>query len=277
MKLKQTVTLDYARAGMAAPAQEAVLDCLLLPASAEMPYRKQKPMVIICPGGGYQNRSDREAEPIAMKFLAEGFHTAILRYHVAPARYPLAALELAWSVQTCRAHADEWNILPDQIYVLGFSAGGHLAGTVGTMWDAPLFSRVLGGGVSWRPDGQLLAYPVITMGEFTHAGSRDHLLGPDASQAQIKAVSLDQQVTAHTVPAFLWHTVTDPCVPVENALLYAAALRRNQIPFELHLYETGPHGLATADENTNPETDDMMDVVAGWISLAASFIRRRMR
>ena len=271
------VAVDYARAGVPVPEDQATLSCFLLPARPAMPEQMEKPMGIVCPGGGYHFLSERETEPIAMHFLAAGMHAAILRYHVAPHRYPTAALELAWCVQECRRNAEKWHIRPDQIYIIGFSAGGHLACTLGTTWDWPVFHEALDSDVSWRPDGQILSYPVVTLGDLTHLGSRENLLGDKKDDlAWRDKLSLEKQVTEKTVPTFLWHTVTDELVPVENSLQYAAALRRAGVPFELHVYEEGMHGLSTCDHITldhkrrTPAPD-----CANWMNMAIRFIERR--
>lgn len=274
MQFDLPITVDYAKVNVPTPDRQAVMTVFLLPSSHEMPYQHSKPMVLVCPGGGYQFRSDREAEPIAMHFLAAGMHAAIVRYNVDTVRYPAAALELAWCVQECRRHAEEWHIRPDSIHVIGFSAGGHLVCTLGTTWHWPVFEQALGTEVSCRPDSQILSYPVVTMGEFTHVGSREHLLGTDATQEAIDMMSLEKQVTDKTVPAFIWHTVEDNAVPVENSLQYASALRRAKVPFEMHLYEQGHHGLSTCDGVTNNENGIYPDN-QDWIRKAIRFIQRR--
>lgn len=275
MPLTLPISVDYARAGTQPAQPQASISLYLLPCSPEIPQQMKRPMVIVCPGGGYAYRSVREAEPIAMKFLAAGMHAAVLHYSVAPNRYPAAALELASCVQLCRSQAAQWHIDPERIYVIGFSAGGHVACTLGTLWHDPLFARVLGDGPSWRPNAQILCYPVITLGEFAHVGSRNNLLGENATQEMIDALSLETRVSADTVPTFLWHTVTDGSVPVENSLQYAAALRRHQVPFELHLYENGPHGLATCDAITATKPEQLVPDAAGWIDHALRFLARR--
>ena len=232
-------------------------------------------MVIICPGGGYRYKSVREAEPIAMRFLAAGMHAAVLLYSTEPSPYPTAALELAWCVQQCRANAREWHILPDAVYVAGFSAGGHVACTLSTLWQEDVFARALDDAASVRPDGQILSYPVVTLGEYAHVGSRENLLGINASQEAIDALSLEKRVTKDTAPAFIWHTVEDGSVPVENSMQYAMALRRAGVPFELHLYERGGHGLAACDATTATKPEQIQPDNAGWLDLAIRFIRRR--
>lgn len=275
MKLDFSVDVDYAAAGAQAPATPARMTCYLLPATDEIAAQREKPMVIVCPGGGYHFRSAREAEPVAMQFLAAGMHAAILHYSVAPARYPCALLELAWAVRRCRQMAATWHVDPARVYIIGFSAGGHLCASLGTLWNDPLLHAALGAPCDWRPDAQLLCYPVITMGEYTHAGSRDNLLGADAPQALIDALSLENRVTADTVPAFLWHTVADGSVPVENSMRYAAALRRAGVPFEMHLYETGGHGLSLCSAITAATPAQIVPDNADWIAHALRFLARR--
>ena len=264
------VTPDYARRGAAAPAVPAELKVMLLP--PVFASRTQRPMLIVVPGGGYCYTSPREAEPIAARFLAAGFHTAVLRYSCAPSVWPTAACELAWSVRLMRERAEEWGIDPHRVWVIGFSAGGHLACCLGTLWrEAPL--TLPEDTVSCRPDAQVLCYPVITLGEKTHPGSRDSLTGGDAALAE--KLSLETRVTPDVPPTFLWHTQGDGSVPVENSLMYAAALRRAGVPVELHVYERGGHGLATADAETATAPDQILPEVQGWIPLAVSFLQRR--
>lgn len=272
------VSVDYAKAGVPAPADPATLNLMILPHQEDITLHPERPMVIVVPGGAYAFCSNREAEAIALKFLAEGIHAAVLRYSVAPNRFPAAALELAWSIRYCRAHAEEWHVRPDAISILGFSAGGHLTGTVGTLWQDPLFEKVLGKDVSWRPDTQLLCYPVLTLGEFTHVGSRENLLGtpedPDNQLDKTEALSLETRVTSQTPPTFLWHTAEDPAVPVENSLMYASACRRCGVPFELHIFERGGHGLSTCQELTSRQESETVPDNTVWVPLAVRFILR---
>ncbi len=272
------VDVPYEKAGVRPPAQPATLNLLILPHLEEMTMHPERPMVIVAPGGAYHYCSPREAEAIALKFLAEGIHAAVLRYSCSPHRYPTAALELAWAVQYCRAHAKEWHIIPDAISVCGFSAGGHLAGTVGTLWQEPVFGTALGDGVSWRPDSQILCYPVLTMGVFTNEPSRNGLLGsseePDNRLDMLEKMSLENQVSEQTPPTFLWHTQEDGSVPVENSLMYAAALRRHQVPFELHIYEKGGHGISTCQEITSRGPEQVVPDNQGWVKLAVRFVLR---
>ena len=255
------------------PIRETSMTCYLLDNSEQMPYVKERPLVIVCPGGAYIHRSPREAEPVAMRLLAAGFHAAILHYSVAPARrYPTAALQLAQAVREVRAHAKAWGVT--QVYIMGFSAGGHLCGTLGTLWDEPVFHEALGGEPDWRPDGQILCYPVITMGEKTHGGSRENLLAERMEELQ-EALSLEKRVSEKTVRTFLWHTAEDGSVPVENSLHYACALRQAGVPFELHVYEQGEHGLSLCDKTTSTHEGQLAPDNAGWMDKVIRFIARK--
>ena len=158
-----------------------------------------RPLILLCPGGGYTRTSDREAEPMALKFLAMGYHAAVLRYSCAPAEYPTSLKELAYSIKFLREHAKEWHIDPHKIVVEGCSAGGHLAASLGVFWDEDFLAESQGLSASehelLRPDGLLLCYPVITSGEFAHRGSFENLLGSRQEELGEK-LSLEKQVTS---------------------------------------------------------------------------------
>ncbi|HIZ20082.1 MAG TPA: alpha/beta hydrolase [Firmicutes bacterium] len=264
---KIALTVDYSRAGIHGTGSP----CLY--AYLRSPYRElpspPRPAVVICPGGGYQMLSDREGEGVALRFLQEGFQCFVLHYSVAgQAVFPGPQLELASAVALVRRRASEWTIDPDKIVVCGFSAGGHLAGSLGMFWNRELLTGPLGlSPADIRPNGMILGYPVITSGEFAHRGSFQSLLGERYEEC-LELASLEKQVTADTPPAFLWHTWDDDAVPVENSLLLAAALRRRQIPLEMHILASGPHGLALATEETGtaiPACADWPDWASRWI------------
>ncbi len=274
----RSLDVNYAAAGVPEPEKAAELKVFALPFTEDISMRADRPLVLIVPGGGYEYCSNREAEPIAMKFLARGIHAAVLRYSCSPACFPTAALELARSIQICRENAAAWHVMPTGIAVCGFSAGGHLAGTLGTLWDHPCFGGVLNPAVSWKPDLQLLCYAVLTMGEYTHIGSRDHLLGfPEEAGNQrnrIGELSLETRVRPETPPTFLWHTAEDGSVPVENSLMYAMACRKHGVPFELHVFERGAHGLATCEDLTARDPGQIVPDDAAWMDMAVRFVLR---
>ena len=150
---------------------EALLQLYLLD-SLEFAPERLRPMILVLPGGGYTRRSDREKEPIVMKFLSMGFHACVLEYSVAPNRFPVAVRELALAIAAIREHADEWHVKADAVIPCGFSAGGHLACSIGTFWNRPEVYEAVGKAPeSVRPDGLILSYPVITSGEYRHEGS----------------------------------------------------------------------------------------------------------
>ena len=245
--------------------------------SPELPNSKKRPAVVICPGGGYEFKSDREAEIVAMRYLAAGMQAFVLQYSVAPSRYPCALLELATAVAYIRTHAKEYFVDSEKIVIAGFSAGGHLCASLGTLWVEPVVHQALGNVYpenSWKPDGMILSYPVITMGEFTHEGSRDNLLGKDYTDEMIEALSLEKRVSEKTVPAFIWHTQEDDCVPVENSLEFALAMRKHHIPFELHIYEIGPHGLSLCDDTVNDGNRTFPVDNANWMEMAIKWLKR---
>ena len=224
--------------------------------------------IVVLPGGGYSRLSDvKEGSAVAQWLNGLGITAFVLKYRLGM-RYqqPNQLLDAARALRTLRARAKEWDLDEKRIGILGFSAGGHLAATLSTRFDegkkdSPDFIER----VSSRPDVQILIYPVITMGEFTHAGSKKNLLGENPSAELIKKYSNELQVTKDSPPAFLVHTMTDSGVPVENSMMYISALRRSGVPFEFHLYEQGPHGFGLAP--TNPILASWADRCADWLSL----------
>lgn len=228
----------------------------------------KRPAVLVCPGGGYGGCADIEGEPVAMRFLAAGFHAFVIRYSVAPHKYPRALEEISKAVEIIRENADEWMIDKDKIALCGFSAGSHLACSLGVFWNSEPIKTKDGKN---KPNAMILSYPVITSGEKAHRGSFKNLCGND--NELIEKMSLEKQVTTDTPPSFLWHTFTDSAVPVENSLLFAGALRENNIPFEMHIYPKGRHGLSLANPDTGLESaDEVSNNLPGWIDLACGWL-----
>lgn len=235
-----------------------------------------RPLVLICPGGAYAYTSNREAEAFAMQFLAMGCHAAVLRYSCAPACYPTSLTELAYSMALIREKSQEWHV--DKILVLGCSAGGHLAASLGVFWQEEFLARALGkDNGCFRPDGLILCYPVITTGEYAHRGSVENLLKDMAKDpAWLAKMSLENQVTSLTPSTFIWHTFTDGSVPVENSLLFVGALRRAGVNTEFHMYPAGGHGLGLANRLTQTAGGDaIQEECATWISLVRTWIEKQ--
>lgn len=213
--------------------------------------------VLVVPGGGYGMRAQHEAAPIAERFRESGFHAFVLQYRVAPSRFPAPQEDIFTAIRILRSMSKELKLVPDQIAVCGFSAGGHLAASAGTLADELGFSDA-------RPDAMILAYPVINLYEsFAHINTGKNLLGETCSEATAKKYSLENRVDDKTPPAFLWHTADDEVVPVKNSLIFFEALRKYGIRSELHVFPHGPHGLGLAPEDP---------LVAIWPALAATFL-----
>ena len=248
----------------------ADLTAYLLSSMPQAPGRL-RPAVIVCPGGGYGFVSPREDQPVAMEFLAAGYQVFVLHYHVAPEIFPLALMELARSVALIRDHSEEWCIDRSRIMVCGFSAGGHLAGCLGTMWNREFLYVPLGlTAEEIRPGGMILCYPVITSGGYGHQRSFSQLLGAGAVQDpdMRRLVSLEHQAGPHVPRTFLWHTWTDQTVPVENSLLFASALKKAGVSLEMHIYPEGCHGLSLATEEVSDHTGDcLVPHCQGWTTL----------
>lgn len=254
--------------------EPAKLYTYIIDNTAEINRNRKRPAVIICPGGGYAYTSDREAEPIALQMMAAGYHAFVLRYHTSPHTYPTQLLELAKAVKVVREHADEWNIDEERIVVAGFSAGGHLAASLSVFWTKEWLLKELATTKEMvRPNACLLAYPVVTSGEFAHRGSFINLLG-ERYEELLDEVSIEKQVDEATPPMFIWHTYTDQAVPVENSLLLIQALRNYNISTEFHMYPVGVHGLSLATEETkNSDGRGVQPECAGWVELAIRWIK----
>ena len=222
------------------------------------PAKASGAAIVIFPGGGYGGLAPHEGKGYADWLTTNGFSCFVVKYRLGSQgyRHPAMLNDAARAVRLVRSRAKEWNIDPKRIGVIGSSAGGHLVSTLVTHFDAgkpdaadPIERQ------SSRPDAAILCYPVITMnGAFTHAGSKKNLLGDKPDPELVKNLSNETQVTKDTPPCFVWHTWEDKGVKVENALEFASALQRAGVPFDLHVYQKGPHGIGTA--NNHPWTVD---------------------
>ena len=221
--------------------------------------------IVICPGGGYGGLASHEGATYAQFLQQHGINGFVLKYRLGSAgyRHPIMLGDAARALRTVRANAKQWKIDPDKIGIMGSSAGGHLASTLLTHFDAgnPQANDPIDR-ISSRPSLGILCYPVITLGEFTHRGSKRNLLGDKPAAELVELLSNEKQVTGNTPPTFLWHTVQDKAVPVENSLQFATALRKAGVPFALHVYQKGRHGIGLADKppfkNIHPWAKDLV-------------------
>lgn len=258
-------------------AQDATLECYLIDMSEKIRW-KARPAVILCPGGAYYFTNDRESEPVALSFLAKGFHAFSLRYSTDKAIYPTALCELAKTVKMVRAHAEEWNVDPNRIILAGFSAGGHLASEFAAKWHEKKLQQLVNAQAEEiRPNALVLGYPVITLGKYTHVPSAENLLGENRTEEAVLNASVEKNVTDHFPPTFLWHTETDPTVPVQNSLLLAASLAEQKVPFELHIFPYGSHGLGLANNCTVEEDRHVNDYCDVWFEEAVKFLRHYLK
>ena len=230
---------------------------------------KTRPAMIICPGGGYHWCSPREEDAPVLEFLSLGFQVFVIEYTCFPGDMskfrPLR--ELAQCVCILRERQASWHIDGTKIAVLGFSAGGHLAASLGAFWNDP----EVGLPQNCRPDAMVLCYPVISTREFAHEGSAENVSAGD--EAYRDKLHLLRRVTADFPPTFLWHGGEDDCVPPENSLFLAVELKKHGVPFEYHLFGSGGHGISTCTQEV--ETPD--EVCRPWIALCKTWLCRRFQ
>ncbi len=228
--------------------------------------------ILVIPGGGYGTVcSDREGEPIAHAFMAEGFAAFVLSYSVARVRpFPAQLIEASLAMAHIKAHAEEYGIDPDEIFVTGFSAGGHLACSLGVLWHLDEIYKETGilFGAN-KPRGMILGYPVITYAG-SHAATHKNLwCTEEPTEEQLAVSCLEKQVDERSVPLFIMHTSDDKVVPIKNALVLASAYAEKGLPFELHVYPHAPHGVALGNEITSCNSAIMEnEAIAKWISQA---------
>lgn len=233
--------------------------------------RGPRPAVLIIPGGGYRKLVTREREPVAFEFFTAGFHAFLLDYMVQDDQHskPVGLMPLKQAlraVELIRENAGNWNINPRQVAVLGFSAGGHLAGSCAVLWDHPGLLESVGEDVRrCRPDAAVLCYPVtLTTKPYLHLGSIRSLAG----EGDYSLFNLPPQVNRETPPCFLWSTVEDERVSVQNTLAFAQALQDNDVPYELHLYTRGRHGLALG----RAESGEIHPHLSSWVRLCKEWL-----
>ena len=238
----------------------------------------KRPALVIVPGGGYTNVSKREAEPLAFEFLARGFHTFVLWYRTGEAngvRYPEQLLELSAAVDYVKTHAEELCVNKDEVFAMGFSAGGHLVANLAVEYAD--VEKKAGKYLDCKPTAVALGYPVISQID-GHQGSYRNLLNgySDEEKAELlKTLNLDQAVSETTAPAFIWATAEDKSVPVSNAIRFASALNANGVRFELHIFPQGKHGLSTGrvEINRRLADRDCLDRIPEWLGACEKFLR----
>ncbi len=234
---------------------------------------KNRPVMLVIPGGGYNYVSAREGEPIALAYHNKGYHAAVLSYSVCEeGGNPLGLQPIrdgVLAMKWLKENAARFHIVDHQYFVIGFSAGGHLAAGLGTLWNEPLLMESLGyKDDRYKPDGMILSYPVLSSGEFAHRGSFTQLSGSLTDDETAAFYSLEKRVDATTPPTFIWHTADDGAVPVENTLMFMLELQRHKVEFEGHIFDKGPHGLALANYTTNhidPHCEHWMMLSLEWL------------
>jgi len=230
----------------------------------DRPAAAPRAAIIVCPGGGYGGLAAYEGAPFAELFAAHGLVSAVLTYRVAPWRFPAPQADACRAIRLLRANAARLGIDPQRVGIMGFSAGGHLVATTAAQPDLhhDLHDDLVGK-ISARPDRAILAYPVASFGDYTHTGSVQNLLGDLGNAPLREQLSNEKHITPAHPPTFLFHTADDAAVPVQNSLFYADACRRAGVPVELHVYESGPHGVGMALDK--PALSGWTRVLLDWL------------
>ncbi|MBQ4153597.1 MAG: alpha/beta hydrolase [Clostridia bacterium] len=238
----------------------------------EWNYAHTRPAVVVCPGGGYGMCAPREADPIARRFLAAGYNAFVLYYSLGErAAFPQPLVDLSKAMKYIREHAKEWNILKDKIAVCGFSAGGHLTASLGTLWNNSEVQTLANcSGEENKPNALILGYPVISTRAWM-VKALPRLIGDRDEKATERLLNTYQNVGPHTPPTFMVHTFMDHAVAVDESMVFANALNNNNIPFELHIFPNGRHGLGLGDVETCGEYDPSF---SKWMELCLLWLGR---
>ena len=234
---------------------------------------RKRPCMVVCPGGGYGMCSQREAEPIALKYLEDGYNVFVVFYSVAPHRFPSQLCEVAATMELIHKNADNWNCDTEKIGIIGFSAGGHLAAHYSNAYNCKEVREFFP--ESKPVKASVLSYPVISIAfPECHEGSFINLLGHKPTQKEeIEYFSCEYLVNENTPPAFIWHTAEDSCVPVKNSLAYAMALSAKKIPFELRIYPYGYHGMSSCDDQVIDNITDTVNYNSEWVDASKKWLR----
>lgn len=238
--------------------------------------------VLVLPGGGYHHLAAHEGEKIALSYLAAGINAFVLHYSITSnnpdMRYPMPLVDASNAIKHIKDNAEKYNINPDRIFVLGFSAGGHLASMLGTLWHrSEVYENAEKMEFGYnKPCGMLLCYAVITPEEFEHKDKKvqqintfKNLLGEGLSIEEYNYCNTSKYVDENTCPAFFWHTSEDCAVPVESAFTMAMAMRKHEIPIEMHIYPKGAHGLGLPDGTVKPKDSH----ICTWMPLSIEWIK----
>lgn len=252
------------------PGAKGQLTCWVPGTSEEVSAHRRRPAVLILPGGAYSWTSARESEPVALRFVSRGYAAFVLDYSCAPLGFPVSLREAAMAMLYIRENAGDFEVDPRMVAALGFSAGGHLCGCLGTMYDCPELKDIAPPEMI-RPDALGLCYPVAVSWGRTHDLSFENITRGDA--ALRKRLSLDALVRPDMPPVFLWHTRDDASVPVRNSLVLSQALEEAGVDFAMGIYRHGPHGLSTADEMVYPagRVPEASRDVSGWVEAMLRF------
>ena len=279
---------------------DVTLTTYVLEDSREMLNGGKRPAVLICPGGAYLSCSDREGEPVAMAFAAMGYHAFVLRYSTygeeafktgfrdmvrkPECEHPMQMREIGLAILKIREKAQEWLVDTDKIVLCGFSAGAHNCAMYITNWHRPVITEYFGKPASFfRPAACILGYCLsdyLYMKENTtdkafFDGSNQAFLGTaNASDEILREVSPALNVTENTPPVYLWATAADPMVPVQHSLRMAHALADHKIPFELHIFEEGPHGLSLSTQASAQARSQIYPDAAKWVPLASAWMQK---
>jgi len=228
--------------------------------------------ILVIPGGAYSNVcSDREGEPIGMAFMPYGYNAFVLHYSVNEKPFPHHLIQASKAIKHIRDNAEEYNINPEEVFAVGFSAGGHLAGSLGTMWHRDEIYEAVDMPYGYnKPTGVMLIYPVISGSEIRHNGSFVNLLmTEEPTEEQLKEMSLENHVDEKSSPVYMMHTSNDELVDVRNSLVMADALAKQGIKFELHIYPDAPHGIALANKITSASFAVYEnDAISKWVKQA---------
>ncbi len=241
---------------------------------AIMPNVVKRPAVVVCPGGGYIRCVYREADPVAFQFMAAGYQAFVLYYSVdEDAVFPNSLMDLCEAMKLIRDNAEEFGVIEDQIAVCGFSAGGHLAASLGVYWNNPEIMEKSGckNGEN-KPNALILGYPVISTSWLESHGQLAALIGDNDWESTYKMLNVQTGVGKHTPPAFLCHTARDEGVPVKDSIYFATRLLEAGVPCELHIFPNGGHGMSLGTPQVNVNGGDKS--FAQWVNLAINWLDR---